>query len=401
MKSELPQLDPIATAIAKLAERLAAVPAESIPPSQAAGRILAEPLAADRDSPALDVSAMDGYALRIEDIRRAASQKDHRIAVSGTAAAGGPPLSLVAGEAVRIFTGAPVPPEADCVVQREQTTETEDFVTINVLPEAGQNIRRQGENIRAGSQVLPAGILLEPSRMAAVATFAPPSISVRRRVKVAVLNTGDELVEVGKPTQPWQIHDSNGPTLESWLGRRGWLDVVHRSRVDDNLASVSAAIASAAEMADAVLLTGGVSMGDADYVPDAILGLGGEIAFHRLPIRPGKPVLGASLGGKLLLGLPGNPVSVSVTARVLGLPLLERLAAAETTSPPQNVSLVNPDDKTLDLIWHRLVKIDATGGVQLVAGRGSGDVVALAASDGIVILPPQASGPGPWPLLRW
>ncbi len=142
-------------------------------------------------------------------------------------------------------------------------------------------------------------------------------------------------------------------------------------------------------------------MGDADFVPEAIESLGGEIAFHRLPIRPGKPVLGASLDGKLILGLPGNPVSVAVTSRTIGQPLLAHLAGSTHELPSLLVTLANPDDNQLPLVWHRLVRINSGGQAELVDGKGSGDIVSLARSDGFVVVPPERFGPGPWPFVAW
>ncbi len=197
------------------------------------------------------------------------------------------------------------------------------------------------------------------------------------------------------------IRDSNGPMLDAWLRTLPWLRVVARARVRDSLQSLRETIEQYLNGCDAIILTGGVSMGDTDYVPQAIESLGGEIAFHRLPIRPGKPVLGASLAGKLLLGLPGNPVSVAVTSRVLGLPLLSRLVGRCQRPVQPLVVLGNPDTQQLPLAWYRLVDLDPHGSVRLVASKGSGDLVSLARSAGYVAIPPGQSGAGPWQLTLW
>lgn len=391
-----------ADAILALRSRLADLGDEEIDSACAVGRVLSVGLLADRDSPPLDVSAMDGYGVRLSDVARAIDTQDGWLSVAHTIAAGRSPEVPPPGAAVKIFTGAPVPSEVDCVVKREDTDESDaSRVRIPALPSLGQNIRLQGENSKAGEQVLCAGEVLSNTRVAALATFAGTRLRVRKRVRVAIVNTGDELVSLGQPAQPWQIRDSNGPFLDAWLRRFGWLEVVLRQSVRDDFDTLSSAISQAVQQADAVLLTGGVSMGDADFVPDAIRQLGGEIVFHRLPIRPGKPVLGAAIGGKLILGLPGNPVSVAVTARAIGLPLLESLAGRSADRAIPQVALENADSKTLGLVWHRLARVSALGGVELVDGRGSGDVVALASSDGFVVIPPGESGPGPWPWLTW
>ncbi len=400
--ASLPQFDPVEAAIAKLAERLAVVEAESCLASPISGRVLAKPLIADRDSPAIDVSAMDGYAIRLaeltEDLQAA-------MPVTAVAAAGCKPHQLSSRSAVKIFTGAGVPQGADCVVRREDTVESPGEVKITVPREAlrtGQNIRYRGENGKVGDVVLAAGTLVSPPVMGAVATFAPMHVVVRRRVRVAVLNTGDELKSVGAEVEPWQIRDSNGPLLEGWLRQFPWIDFVERRHVGDELESVKRAIEECLPSVDALFLTGGVSMGDADFVPQAIAEMGGETVFHRLPIRPGKPVLGAALAGKLLLGLPGNPVSVAVTSRVIGLPLLRKIAGIEPFAELSSRCLVSDaDDKKLPMVWYRLVKIDSDSAVRLVGSQGSGDLVSLAQSDGFVEVPTEAWGAGPWRVRWW
>jgi molybdopterin molybdotransferase len=396
---QLPQIESVTSAIAMLAERLRPVGVESCVAERAMGRVLSEPLFADRDSPAIDVSAMDGYAIRLSDLR------GEPLPVAAVAAAGSALRSLSAGKAVQIFTGAVVPLEADCVVRREDTIEARDQVEITVPVESlqkGQNIRRRGENTKAGDLVLARGTVLNAPAMGAVATFAPMQLTVHRRVRIVVLNTGDELAEVGAEIEPWQIRDSNGPLLETWLRQFPWIEFVCRKHVGDTLESVQSAIDMHLSEADAILLTGGVSMGDTDFVPEAIARLGGEVAFRRLPIRPGRPVLGSSLGGKLLLGLPGNPVSVAVTSRVIGLPLLRKLAGITPIEEPfATCELSGADDRTLPLVWYRLVKINSNSEINLIGSQGSGDLVALSLSDGFVEFPPVASGKGPWRVRWW
>ncbi len=397
MKS-LPQVDAVQAAIGRLASQLDVVAEETVPVDAAEGRILSQALLADRDSPALDVSAMDGYAIHI------ASTKSATLRVQATSAAGKAPLELETGAAIRIFTGAPVPAGADCVVRREDTLEGDDEVTLQ-LPldqlQPGKHIRRRGENSQGGGSVLEAGTLLNSAAMGAVASFASAHVSVFRRPRVAVLNTGDELVAAGQPAQPWQIRDSNGPLLTSWLGRLPWVQLAGRRPVIDRLQDVQQALDQALNDADAVILTGGVSMGDADYVPEAIQQIGGEIVFHRLPIRPGKPILGALRAGKLILGLPGNPVSVAVTARRFGLPLLTHLAGGTETAPEPLVQVPEADDKQIDLIWYRLVRLDSSGRARLVESRGSGDLVSLGASHGVIEVAAGQSARGQWPLFAW
>lgn len=393
-----PQLNPVEAAIAKLSEKLRVVSNERVAIDHILGRILVEDLLADRDSPALDVSGMDGYAVRIGDVRPTP------LPIQATTAAGSPPISLLPGHAIRIFTGAPVPAEADCVVRREDTEENEQQVKFCVPTSSllvGQNIRQQGENIRSNTVVLPAGTKIDASTIGAMSSFGPSIVSVRRKVRVAILNTGDEICAPGANVADWQIRDSNGPTLAAWLANIPWAEVVARRRIDDSLTSVRHALAENLADCDAILLTGGVSMGDADFVPAAIDALGGETVFHHLPLRPGKPVLGACLNGKLLLGLPGNPVSVSVTSRVFGAPLLCTLAGCSTAPRRPLVTISNVDDKRLDIVWYRLVHINGHGTIKLVATQGSGDIVSLSHSSGFVEVPAGMSADGPLRLTLW
>ncbi len=394
----LPQVSRVAAAIEQLSVGLQTVPAERVSNALAAGRVLADDLLADRPSPALDVSAMDGYALKLGDALLAT------IPVQSTAPAGSPPQTLLSGQAIRIFTGAAVPTGADCVVRREDTIEHPSHVQLT-LPitelRCGQNIRQQGENSPQGAKLLARGSIVDAASIAAVASFGASEVSVYRPVQVAILNTGDELADPGAAVDAWQIRDSNGPTLAAWLSQLPWVTTITRQRVGDTLSSVQAALAAQLDQCDAIIFTGGVSMGDTDYVPAAIESLGGEIVFHRLPIRPGKPVLGAVLNGKLILGLPGNPVSVAVTARVFGQPLLRKLAGCEGVTPSLSVQLAETDDKRIDLTWFRLVTISSSGELYLTRSQGSGDLVSLSQSCGFVEIPPGENGQGHVRLTLW
>lgn len=393
---ELPQVELVHAAIKKLADCLTTVSSERVGNVEVVGRVLANPLLADRDSPALNVSAMDGYALRLEDVGK------KTLPVSNTIPAGSSPIAIPAGSAVRIFTGAPTPPNAGCVIKREDVVEKADEITLNESNiRAGLNIRLQGENAKAGQLLLNTASLIGASEVAAVASFGSSQVEVFKRLRVSILNTGDELVPAGQPVQPWQIRDSNGPTLNAWLTGLPFVQPSQPKHVGDTLAEVETALLDALEQSDVVLLTGGVSMGDTDYVPDAIRNIGGNVCFHRLPIRPGRPVLGAHRDGKLILGLPGNPVSVAVTSRVIGLPLLQHMSGL--TNPPvlETRHVTNADSKTLHLLWFRLVTETTGGYLEFTASRGSGDLVSLAQSSGFVEIPAGESGPGPWPFHSW
>lgn len=395
----LPQVDEVSASIERLSDLLQTVETESISIDQIVGRVLASPLRADRPSPALDVSAMDGYALRIEDASTGS------IPVADTTCAGSEPVDLPSGSAVRVFTGAAVPAGTDCVIKREDTIESETSIQLSIAIDSLRrdlNVRRQGENTPQGAEILPTGTLIDPAAIAAVASFGNRESKVFRKLRVAILNTGDELAYPGEYVEDWQIRDSNGPTLEAWLSGLPYIELTSRLHVGDTLESVEVAISNALSDNDAILLTGGVSMGDTDYVPKAIENLGGQTVFHRLPIRPGRPVLGAQRNGKLLLGLPGNPVSVAVTSRVIGAPLLRKLAGITPSSLPRSTAMIaDADDKQLHLMWYRLVNLDTDDKFRFAKSLGSGDLVSLSRSYGFVEIPIGASGEGPWPLYSW
>ena len=217
--------------------------------------------------------------------------------------------------------------------------------------------------------------------------------------------TGDEVLRHDDPHESpneFQLRDSNAPGLAALLGSRAWLDVLEPEHVGDDKQATIDAIGSMLGRCDALMLMGGVSMGDRDFVPGALEANGVETVFHKLPQRPGKPVLGGiAPGGRPVFGLPGNPVSVLATARALALPALAARAGIERLPDPPMVRVVNADDKTLGIWWRRLVRVVGVGEVELVETRGSGDVPSSARSDGFVELPPGSSGEGAWAYYEW
>lgn len=395
------QFDTPSEALAALLARIAPVETEACGLASAGGRVLRAPLLADRPSPAADVSAMDGYALRAEDLSRT-----DPLPVRGESVPGAAPPSLVPGCAVRIFTGAIVPPDSAVVVRREDTIETTDTITLSEPARqlaSGANIRRCGENAAAGAAVLAAGSLLTAARIAAAANFAAATLTVARRVRVSVLVTGDELQPVeAPPLQPWQLRDSNGPTVTTLLAARPWIEVVQTARVKDDPPELRRKLEHALGISDAVVLSGGVSMGDYDDVPAAVADCGGRQVFHRLPIRPGKPVLAAATDkGQPILGLPGNPVSAAVCTLRFALPALIKRAGGTPLAPCPAVARRAVDPRALHLWWYPLVQITNEGAATPVLSRGSGDLVSLATSDGFLEVPPGDTSPGPFRYYAW
>lgn len=377
---------------------------ERVVQSAARGRVLAEPIRADRDSPAIDVSAMDGYAVAM------ASLLAGELPVAGEVRIGHAPPMLPAGAALRIVTGAAIPPGADAVVKREDVDERSASIRLSderrATIRAGDHIRRRGENASAGTEVLVAGSLVTAAAVGALASVGCAAPLVRRALRIAMLSTGDEVLPSDAThLAPWQLRDSNGPALEALFAGYRFLAPIERRHVADDEHAIAAAIAEALREADALILTGGVSMGHRDFVPAALSANGVRTLYHRVPQRPGKPILGAVTDdGRPIFGLPGNPVSVLVTARRIVLPALARragLADGVLGGPDALVTVDEPDSKTISLWWHRLVRRIAFDRVRVTDLRGSGDVVGAAAADGFVEIPPGASGTGPWPFFRW
>lgn len=398
-------LETPAAAVAALVARVAPVATERIALRDAAGRVLSDAIRTDRPSPGCDVSAMDGFAVCASDVARLGALSEVILSISGEVRIGQAPPSLREGTALRIVTGAPLPPGADAIVRREHVLEREGSISIDPARAsrlaAGEDVRRRGENAAEGDLVIGGGIVADGARVSALASFGASSVEVRRRVRVKILVTGDELVEVDQPASPWQVRDGNGPALAALLARP-WIDVERLPRAPDERAALSAAVERALEGADALVLTGGVSMGVHDYVPGTLRALGVEVLFHKLPQRPGKPILaGIASGGRPVLALPGNPVSVLVTATRIALPALARRAGLGRVLPRAMVRLEPASEDTLGLWWYRPVVLEDDGRARLVGGRGSGDVVAAARSDGFVEIPPHVAGQGPFPFFAW
>lgn len=382
-----------------MASLLTPVGVETVPLGAAAGRVLAQGVVADRPSPPSDVSSMDGYAVRLADAARG------RVPVIGGVLPGRPAPPLTHGAAVRIMTGAVVPDGAEAVIRREDVDESEDAIVIHegVSLNPGQNIRHRGENLPVGAAVVSAGVSIDPAIATALSTFGVSVVRVYRRVRVAVIVTGDELLPPEAHAEPWQIRDSNGPALEALLATCPWVEFLGRTHVTDEYEALRATVREQLDCCDALFVTGGVSAGTHDFVPAALRDAGCEVVFHKLPLRPGHPVLGArGPGGQAVMGLPGNPLSVMTTARRIGAPALRgRAGFAETVERRPAVTLDHHDGRTLHLWWYRPVRLIGGGLAELVESKGSGDLVSAARSDGFVEVPPHETGVGPWPFYTW
>lgn len=292
---------------------------ERIALARAHGRVLAQDVAAGIALPPFDNSAMDGFAVRHADL---APGRPLRLAgeqFAGIARG----LVLRAGECVRITAGAPLPAGADTVAMKEVAHGDGDRVTLHEPPRPGQHVRRAGEDVAVGDRVLDAGQVLTPARIALAASLGIADLQVSARPTVAVFATGDELVEPGLPLLPGQVYNSNRELLMGLLRAEG-LEPVAWPVLPDDPARIAAMLGDAAASFDLVLTCGGVSAGEKDHIPE-LLRAAGRIAFWKVRMRPGMPLLFGALGNALLLGLPGNPVSVLATWLALGRPLVDGL----------------------------------------------------------------------------
>jgi molybdopterin molybdotransferase len=282
---------------------------EALPIRRALDRILYRDVTAPFDVPAHDNSAMDGYAIRIGDLSGSA---ETRLAVVGTAFAGNAFSGIVGkGQAVRIMTGAVLPRGADAVVVQEEVRVDGDAVFVPPGQQVEQNVRRAGEDLARGKPALAAGKRLGPTEIGLLASLGISEVPVRRRLRVAFFSTGDEVASIGRPLAPGEIYDSNRYTLYGALTRLG-VDLIDMGVVRDDPAALEQALKDAAAQADVILTSGGVSVGDADYIRELTARLG-NIEFWKLNIKPGRPMAFGRIGDAWLFGLPGNPVAVMVT----------------------------------------------------------------------------------------
>jgi molybdopterin molybdotransferase len=393
-----PAIEP-AAAIELLASRLTPIGTEELATPDATGRVLARDVRLDRDSPACDVSAMDGFAVRAKELKAGA------LPIAGECRIGEEPETLHTGKALRIYTGSPVPDGAEAVIRLEHVVEANGAIKLldGKSVRVGEDIRRCGENASAGSVVLTQGAELTAAAIGAIATVGLTVIPVHRRLSITVITTGNELAQLDEgELKPWRLRDSNGPVLAAMLGAAPWVESVKRMHATDSLDSLKMAIASALGGSDAVVLTGGVSKGAYDFVPDAIRAAGGEVAFHRIRARPGQPSLGAIVEGKPVVGLPGNPLAVLTAGRWLLTPILKRLAGFAAYNPPApQITLEAWTGKPQSLTWWRPVTLTAPGVAKLAALQGSGDVCGPAMSDGFVEVPTDRNDLGPYSYYPW
>lgn len=372
----------VGDAIARLraTARLLTTP-ETVPVVDALGRALAEEVVATLDVPPADNSAMDGYALRGSDW----PGPDRVMAVSQRITAGSVPKSLEPETAARIFTGAEVPEGADTVVMQEHTEAAGgEAVRIRELAEPGANIRRRGQDIARGEVILERGTRLRAQELGQLASLGRAAATCYRRLRVALISTGDELVEPGKALAPGQIYNSNRYTVAGLMQAWGF-EMLDFGILRDDPAAIRAAMREAAERADVILTTGGVSVGEEDHVRDVVESLGG-IDLWKIAIKPGKPFAFGHIRGRgsdtPFLGLPGNPVSVFVTLVVVARRFLLDCQGADVPEPrpaPMPAAFDQPGDSREEYLRVRVTD----RGLELFASQSSGVLTSLCRSDGL------------------
>ena len=356
--------------------------------ADALGCVAAERVESREALPPFENTAMDGYAVRAADTRGAPVELD----VVGFIAAGtSGDVPVGPGQAARIMTGAPMPPGADAIVMVERTEELDGArVRIDVEVEVGQSVRPAGDDLQPGDAVVDAGVALTPAHIGLLATVGRPTVRVVRRPRVGVLSTGDELVDGDAPLGRGQIRDSNRPTLLA-LVRQAGFDAVDLGTARDDEATITAAIEHAVATCDAMVTSGGVSMGDLDLVK-VVLDRIGDMRWMQIAIKPAKPLAFGTVGGKPVFGLPGNPVSSAVSFELFARPGLRKLAGHTEVVRPAVRAVAgealrrSPDGKT------HFVRVAATieDGryvVRSAGGQGSHQLAGLAAANALAVLP--------------
>ncbi len=357
---------------------------ETVEIPDALDRILARDVDAAGDVPPFACSAMDGYAVH-------AGAAPRRLTIVGEARAGAPSdRELRPGEAIRVSTGAAVPPGADAVIRQEDTERDGDAVTIAVATSVGENIRGAGEDLRAGTTVLSAGTVLGSAELGAVVAAGAGSVDVTRRPRVAVLCTGDELRAPGEPLGPGEIHNSNAPMLRA-LAQRAGAYAMEAVRLPDSPVETEEGLTQALEHADVVVISGGVSVGPHDHVKPALAALGVQARFWRVALQPGKPTWFGERDGTLVFGLPGNPVSAVVTFTLFVSPAIAALLGSRPAHPllPE-AHLAAPVRRNPDREQALRVRLERRDGTTVAipnGAQGSHMLSSLLGADALAFIP--------------
>jgi molybdopterin molybdotransferase len=356
---------------------------DRLPLTEATGRILAEPVLSTVDVPPLDNSGMDGYAVRCADVRKAGTS----LRVAQRIPAGSVGHALEAGTAARIFTGAPIPSGADAVVMQEDCEALADGqVVVNRVPEPGEFIRKTGEDIRNGAEVLPAGTVLTPAAIGMAASVGVAQLPAMRRLSVGVVSTGSELVTPGEPIGLGQIYNSNRYQLTSILKDMG-CEVTDYDPLPDDFEATRRALRKAGALHDLVITSGGVSVGEEDHVKPAVEAEG-ELTVWNVAVKPGKPLAFGKVGDADFVGLPGNPVSAFVTFHLLIRPFVRKCQGATRVLPEVRQMVAafewaKPGNRREFL----RVRVGADGRLERFPNQSSGVLTSCLWADGLVDIP--------------
>ncbi len=376
-------LMPVDEALNQLLADVQVLPVESCPLRELAGRVLRQQVVAQVNVPPLDNSAMDGYALRAEDAALSPLPVSQRIA------AGDVGVALEPGTAARIFTGAPIPPGADCVVMQEDCGVLDDGIRVLEASRPGQHIRPQGQDICAGDEKYVGGERLSAADVGLLAALGLASAQVSRQPRVALLSTGDELVEPGQPLAEGQIYNSNRALLTAMLRGLG-CEVSDCGIVEDTAEATAAALAQASQNCDLIISTGGVSVGEEDHVKAQVEKLG-ELRLWKLAIKPGKPLAYGRIGEAAFFGLPGNPSSGFVTFLILVKPYVLAMQGARDVIPQAWPVAADFDwPKPGRRQEYLRARVGVSGGelkASLYANQSSGVLASAAWANALVVLP--------------
>ncbi|HLV81429.1 MAG TPA: gephyrin-like molybdotransferase Glp, partial [Chthonomonadaceae bacterium] len=394
---------PVEEALTTILRRVKRLPVERMPLLDSLGRVLAEDVAADIAVPPFDNSAVDGYAVRAADTASARTEARVHLRVLSEVVAGTPAAVPVApGTAARIMTGAPVPPGADAIVMVEDTRNLGAEVEILQAAQRGQHVRHAGEDVARGSIVLRAGARIRAAEIAMLATLGRASVPVFRPARVAVLSTGDEVVEIeeGVAPPPGKIRNSNAYALAA-LVREAGAEVHARLHVPDDLAATEAALRQCVESgADAIVSAGGVSVGDRDFIKPALERLG-RLDLWRVAMKPGKPLAFGSIGETLFFGLPGNPVSALVTFELFARPAIFKMAGRreeDLQRPAVQAIVAEPVAHVPGRREFVRAITTAEGGrfvTRPTGAQGSGILHSLLLANSLLVIPEDSTGLAP------
>jgi len=381
-------------ALARILETVRVLEPERVGLLGAAGRVLAEPVTADRDIPPLTNAAMDGYAVRGADVAHAAEGDPARLQVVGEVAAGQvSPLAVEPGTAVRIMTGAPVPTGADTVVRFEDTRSQSGWVEVLKPYSTGKNVRQAGEDVRAGQVVLEPGKVLRPQEIGMLAAVGCVEAMVTRRPRVAILATGDEVVPPDRTPGPGQIRDANSYTVAAQVQAFGGIPLLLGTARDREELVRQGMREALAQKADFIITSGGVSVGDFDLVK-RVLAAEGEMHFWSLNMKPGRPLAFGVVNGIPLLGLPGNPVAAAISTELFARPALLKMQGFTDWSRPMAVARLAQPIRRKDGRRHYLrVRLHETAAgfeATLTGDQGSGILTSMVQANGLAVIPAQA-----------